>query len=200
MKRIGIVISLALLAFALSGFAGAEGDPPSGGAEAGQSQGMQATHLTALSPEHQAVWSAVNARWQAWLEDDFDAYLAIHDDSWHRWALHSPALENLEDIKSFWERAKKNEQTLAFELTPISIELYGEGRFAAVHYVARETVRRLRQRTAPDGRVIPVGNETLISIRFSDFMVRGGDDWLYVGGYRDGSCALFKGFGRVCVE
>ena len=67
-----------------------------------------------------------------------------------------------------------------------------------MHYVAHETVRRLQERTAPDGRVIPVGNETEIPIRFSDFMVREGDAWFYVGGYRDGSCALFKGFSRLC--
>jgi len=194
MKKYGMIFLLALPACVLSGVAGTEGAPPPGESEGEQNRGPQ------VSPEHEPVWSAVNARWQAWLDDDLDAYLAIHDDSWHRWALRSPNLENLEDIRAFWERAKENERTLAFELTPISIELYGDGQFAAVHYLAAETVRRLRERTAPDGRVIPVGNETLISIRISDFMVRDGGEWLFIGGYRDGSCSLFKGFGRVCGE
>lgn len=152
----------------------------------------------ALTPEQQVVWETVHARWQAWLDDDLDAYLAIHHNSWHRWSLRSDSLEHRDDISSFWHQAKNNERTLAFDLTPISVDIYGDSRFAAVHYVAYETVRRLRERTAPDGRIIPVGNETEISIRFSDFMIREGDTWYYIGGYRDGSCALFKGFGRLC--
>lgn len=137
-------------------------------------------------------------RRQAWLDDDLDAYLAIHHNTWHCWSLRSDNLEYRNDISSIWHQAKKNERTLAFDLTPISVDIYGDGRFAAVHYVANETVRRLRERTAPDGRIIPVGNETEIPIRFSDLKVREGDTWYYIGGYRDGSCALFKGFGRLC--
>lgn len=147
-----------------------------------------------------SAWTTVNARWQAWLDDDLAAYRAIHHDRWRRWAIRTDALDDTAAIAPFWTRAKANERTVSHELTPVAVEIFGDGRVAAVHYVAQERVRRLRERTAPDGRVIPVGNETVIPIRFSDFLVKEGDRWLWVGGYRDGACSLFKGFGTICTN
>ena len=61
-----------------------------------------------------------------------------------------------------------------------------------------ERIRLLKERTTPDGRVNPVGKENVLEIRFSDFLVSSDGQWLVIGGYRDGSCALFHGFGRAC--
>ena len=147
------------------------------------------------TPAQESVWEAVQARWQAWQDDDFDAYLDAHHDTWHRWSLRSEALEDRGDIETFWHRAKEFEQTVAFVLDPVAVEVYDDGRFAAVHYVADETVRLLRERVNRDGRTLPVGHETHIPIRFSEFYVWEDGDWRFVGGYRDGSCALFRGLG-----
>ena len=149
------------------------------------------------TPAQESVWEAVQARWQAWQDDDFDAYLAAHHNTWHRWALRSEELEDREAVETFWQRAKEFQETIAFVLDPVAVEIYGDGQFAALHYVADETVRLLRERVNREGRTIPAGDETHILIRFSDFYVLEGEDWLFVGGYRDGNCALFRGFGKA---
>ncbi len=147
-----------------------------------------------------SAWAAVQARWQAWQDDDLPGYLAHHDSTWHRWALRSSGLEGMGDIEPFWGQVKEGEETVAFRLDPVSVEVYGDGAFAAVHYVADETVRLLRERVTRDGRTLPVGHETHIPIRFSDFLVWEDGAWRTVGGYRDGSCALFRAFGTLCSE
>lgn len=152
------------------------------------------------SADQTSVWNEVQARWQAWQHDDFDAYLAAHHETWHRWAPRSEGLENKDDVEGFWQRAKAQEETVAFTLKPAAIETYDSGRLAAVHYVADETVRLRKARQTRDGRVIPVGQETHIPIRFSDFYVREGGEWRFIGGYRDGNCSLFRGFGVLCAE
>ncbi len=150
------------------------------------------------SPAQASVWAAVQARWQAWQDDDLDAYLAGHHARWHRWAMRSKTLENRSDIEGFWTRVKRSEDTVAFDLKPVAVETYGGGRFAAVHYVVDETVRLRRARVNRQGRTLAVGHETHIPIRFSDFYVLDNGTWLFVGGYRDGGCALFRGFGTLC--
>jgi hypothetical protein len=145
-----------------------------------------------------SVWDAVQIRWQAWQQNDQVAYMSAHHDAWHRWSLSHSGLEGKSDMAGFWKSAKRSEQTTAFILQPLIINIYGNNQFASVHYVAEEDVRLLEARITREGRVIPAGTETKMSIRFSDYLVLEGDDWQVIGGYRDGSCALFKGFGRLC--
>ena len=152
------------------------------------------------SPDEESVWNAVQARWQAWEDDDYEAYLAAHHGTWHRWSLRSEGLEDLEDAETFWHASKGFEETVAFNLTPSAVQIYGDGQFAAVHYIADETVRLRKERVNREGRTLPVGHEARIPIRFSDFYVRENGKWLFIGGYRDGSCALFRGFGTLCRE
>ena len=142
------------------------------------------------------VWKAVNARWQAWTDDDLEKYLAFHHQDWHRFALPTDDLEDKNGLQEFWKRAKQSEKTLSFTLDPVEVKIYGKGQFAAVHYTVDEKIKTLKERITADGRKIPVGNEKVIPIRFSDFLVLEDGRWLYIGGYRDGSCSLFQGFGK----
>ncbi len=153
-----------------------------------------------LSPAKLEVLSAVESRWQAWANDDFDGYLSAHHPSWRRWSSSHSSLEDIDDIPAFWQKAKEMEATLSFEIIPTSIEIFDDGRSAAIHYIAHEKIRLLKDRTIPGGRVNPAGKENVIRIRFSDFMVNSEGTWLLLGGYKDGNCALFRGFGRTCEE
>ena len=159
----------------------------------------QTQESTWSSAQH-SVWDAVQARWQAWQDDDFESYLAAHHETWHRWALRSNALEGREEVEIFWRTSKGLEETVAFDLKPAAVEIYGDGKFAAVHYVADETVRLRKERVNREGLKLPLGHETHIPIRFSDFYVHEQGTWLFIGGYRDGNCALFRGFGTLCRE
>jgi hypothetical protein len=66
--------------------------------------------------------------------------------------------------------------------------------------VAYETVRLRKERKTRDGRIVPAGHETHFPIRFSDFYVRESGEWRFTGGYREGNCSLFLGFGVLCAE
>ncbi len=153
-----------------------------------------------LSPVQRSAWSAVKERWQAWQDNDLDAYMSKHHSTWHRWALRTKDLEDRDDIRSFWKSVKKSEETVGFELESPVIEIYNDGKLAAVHYIADETIRLLQKRTTRDGRSLPIGHESHIRIRFSDFLVLEDEKWNLIGGYRDGNCALFRGFGTLCKE
>ena len=67
-------------------------------------------------------------------------------------------------------------------LEPVAIDLFGEA--AAVHYISRETVR-LRPDAPPvvAGRA-KAGVPQMVSIRWSDYLIRTHGHWLYIGGAR----------------
>lgn len=104
------------------------------------------------------------------------------------------------DLDDLWEEFTRNEEYTGVRLEPVAIDLFGEGRFAAAHYVAHAHVRWIGEAfTAASGRRVQAGDEATIPVRWSDFLVKEGGKWLYVGGYRDGNCGLWPGYNRPCT-
>lgn len=153
-----------------------------------------------LSAAQISVFRIVEQRWSDWKNDDLEDYLAKHAPNWRRWSLRENKIDTKDDVRSFWQRAKSFEKTTSFELQPIDIQIYGNGRFAAVHYIALESVEFIKDRPTRSGEKVLKGTRSDLKLRFSDFLVLDKGHWLLVGSYRDGSCAISPEFGRECSE
>lgn len=153
------------------------------------------------TPAQEQVWRSVQARWDAWVAKDFRAFADEHHPDWQRWSFSQPDLMSAADLEALWDEFTRNEEYVGVRLEPIKIDLFADGRFAATHYIAHAHVRWLGEPfTAPSGRRVQKGDETTIPVRWSDFLVKEADTWLYVGGYRDGNCGLWPGYNRPCAQ
>ncbi|MGI9235553.1 MAG: hypothetical protein ACR2RD_18120 [Woeseiaceae bacterium] len=85
------------------------------------------------------VWSTVQARNVAWKNNDFEAYVNIHHDNWHRYSMRTSKLLSKDDVAVFWDNAKQNEKVIQIELQPIAIDVFGNEMLAIAHYVLIET-------------------------------------------------------------
>lgn len=159
-----------------------------------------AQEAPSLPPEKQAVWRAINKRWTAWKEVNYEGYREQHHKDWKRWGFNSSRLLTVDDLEMFWQDWQKDEAYVSVELTLTDMKLYGDG-YAAVHYMAEARVRWIGKAfTASTGQEVKPGDETTIHTRWSDFLVKEGVRWLYVGGYRDGNCAIWRGYGKPCED
>jgi len=153
-----------------------------------------------FSKEQRAVLQAVEGRWSDWKNDNLEGFLARHSPAWRRWSLRQNKLETRKDMEGFWQRAKSFEKTVSFEIQPIAIEIYGDGRFATAHFIALESVEFIKDRPTRTGENVPKDTKADLKLRFSDFLVKENGKWLVVGAYRDGSCAISSEFGRECTN
>ncbi|MBC2839722.1 DUF4440 domain-containing protein [Robiginitalea sp. SC105] len=130
----------------------------------------------------QEVWNAIESRFKAWKDNDFDTYLAYYHPEWKRWASGKDELTTKEEIAGFWAIMKEQEECIEMEVTPISIRLSNDGRSAIAHYTHTETFI-YQGEDKPDGRT--KGNTFKGTLRWSDFMIKENEKWLVIGGHRD---------------
>ena len=143
-----------------------------------------------LTGAQREAWQSVEERWRAWQESDFGRMLALHHPRFHRWSVSRPSLGARDELLARWQRNRKLETVISHTLEPVAVDLFGD--FAAIHYISKETVG-LAAEAPPvlEGR-IKAGETFVWPIRWSDYLVKEKGRWLYIGGARHGSCALFE--------
>ncbi|RED92993.1 hypothetical protein [Marinoscillum furvescens] len=153
-----------------------------------------------LTNQNDSVWAAVHDRWTAWSEVDAEGFIGQHHPEWKRWGFSSSGLLEVKDLRNFFDEWQKDERYVSFELSLIDMEVFDNG-FCAVHYLVEARVEWIGEPfTASTGAIVKKGDQTTIRTRWSDFLVREQGRWLYVGGYRDGNCAIWPGYGKPCKE
>lgn len=105
------------------------------------------------------VWEAARARFDAWAQNDYDAFQASTHDRWRRWSMRSAGLMEKADYARFWDDFKGAEEIVSFTLEPVAIEIFGDGDVAVIHSHSEETLvpvqgagRGLRGVTRPGDR------------------------------------------------
>jgi ketosteroid isomerase-like protein len=153
------------------------------------------------SPAQVEVWRTVEARTDAWVQNDYEAYLALHHERWRRFSMITSELLSKDDVARFWKGMKDSEKTHSIELTPIAVEVYADGTAAIAHYVMLEMVEWTAetQRRA-SGRLMEKGRKYRVPARFSDVYVKEDDRWLYAGGYRDLTCDIMPESPFPCLD
>ena len=141
-----------------------------------------------------AVWAAVDARNQAWVRNDREAYLSVHHPGYARWNRREMRLETKNDVQEFWDRVRQSERSLSIEVLPVSVQYLAEGRVAIAHYSIKEEVefvgRPFVQRG--DKRFEP-GDTAVYRVRFSDIYELIDGKWRYLGGHKDGASLPNRG-------
>lgn len=139
---------------------------------------------TVLAEETQeaAVWAAVEARNATWAADDQAGHIGIYHPEFLRWSLNSDRLLTKESFASLWNAIKANETVLRLDVIPQELRFYADGAVAIAHYTIHEEYQWIGEDTATRKK----GDVILGNLRFSDVYVFEDDQWLYVGGHRDG--------------
>jgi ketosteroid isomerase-like protein len=155
----------------------------------------------AMAQAQDEVWRTVEARTDAWVQNDYEAYLSLHHERWRRFSMTTSELSSKDDVARFWQGMKDSEKTHSIKLTPIAVEVYAGGSAAIAHYIMMETVEWTAetQRRA-SGRLMEKGRVYRVPARFSDVYVKEGDLWLYVGGYRDLTCDIMPESPFPCLD
>ena len=148
-----------------------------------------------LDSAQRAVWHAVEARWRAWRAGDLDTMLGLYHRRFHAWNRVTGRLDGHDAMVGRWKSALETERILAVKLEPTAVEVFGD--FAAAYYVSRETVQQLSAATAPADTSARNAGPTVVSIRWSDYLVREGGRWLFVG-YGGVPCSQSEAAGSVC--
>jgi ketosteroid isomerase-like protein len=153
------------------------------------------------SPAQAEVWRTVEARTDAWVRNDYEAYLSLHHERWRRFSMIKSELTSKDDVARFWKAMKVSEKVHSIELTPIAVEVYAGGSVAIAHYVMMETLEWTAetQRRA-SGRLMEKGRVYRVPARFSDVYVKEDGRWLYVGGYRDLTCDIMPESPFPCLD
>jgi hypothetical protein len=168
MRKLFLIITVALLLFSCN-----ESD------KAAKPTDKKEVNIEQIEIE---VWKAIEGRFMAWKESDFETYISFHHPQWKKWSSGKNHLSTKEEIASFWETMKSEEECLEMEITPIAIEILNDGKSAIAHYTHTETFTYTGE-DMPDGRT--KGNTFSGTLRWSDFMVKENEKWLVIGGHRD---------------
>lgn len=147
-----------------------------------------------LDAPHREVWQTVEARWRAWQTGDLQKMLTLYHPQFHAWNRVSGRLDDHAALLTRWTNALNSEKIVDVKLEPITVELYGD--FAAAFYVSRETVKQMPATgTGEQGRT--VAEPTVVTIRWSDYLVKVRGRWLFIG-YSGLACSQSEPAGSAC--
>jgi hypothetical protein len=144
---------------------------------------------------HREVWQTVEARWRAWQAGDLEKMVALYHPRFHAWNRVSGRLDAHDALLARWRDALQSERILDVKLEPIAVELYGE--FAAAFYVSRETVKQISATARTDAGSAAGAEPTVVTIRWSDYLVKDGGRWLFIG-YGGSPCSQSEPAGSPC--
>ncbi|HEX3197183.1 MAG TPA: nuclear transport factor 2 family protein [Propionibacteriaceae bacterium] len=143
-----------------------------------------------LSPRQREVWESVEARWHAWQGRNLEQLLLLHHARFHRWNPRTGTLQSRDSLPPQWRMMTRFETVDSVALEPVAIDLFGDA--AAVHYISRETVRLTAEAPPVVAGRAKAGVPQVVSIRWSDYLVKTKGRWLYIGGARI-NCSPLEG-------
>ena len=147
-----------------------------------------------LNSAQSVVWQTVESRWRAWKAGDLEKMLALYHQQFHTWNRVTGRLDGRDSMLERWKVALHSERILDVKLQPITLELYGD--FAVVFYVSRETVQTIPTASTV-GQTTASGEPTVVTIRWTDYLIRDRGRWLFVG-YGGVPCSQTEPAGSVC--
>ena len=134
------------------------------------------------------VWKVVEQRNSTWAVNDFKGHMSIYHPDFRRWTLHSKTLMTKDIFASFWDGIKINEEVINIEIEKKEMQILDDGNLAIAHYTINEEYKWIGEsRTNDEGPTIQNGQIMKGKLRFSDIYLKVDNEWLYVGGHRDGA-------------
>lgn len=82
--------------------------------------------------EQKDVWAGVEKYWEAGASGDVNSFMEYFDDSYSGWSYSSKVPQSKASSKKWIEEDMKNNTSVLYSITPVSIWVKGD--FAFVHY------------------------------------------------------------------
>ena len=128
--------------------------------------------------------SAIEDRFYAWRDNDFEAHLNTYHSDWRRWDRKVDLLLKKEDLADLWDKAKLSEEPMDMSIELEDFDILENGKVAIVHFLTKESFKWIGADVPPyiyaDSLYEGVN-------RWSDVMLKENGEWLCIGGHRDRS-------------
>ncbi len=144
-----------------------------------QSVLLSQTSKTDLEEE---VWTVVEKRNATWKNGDFEGHSNISHPAFMRWVTDSDELLTKENLREFWDSSKVDIRILKLDVTRKAIQFFNEENLAVAHYTIYEEIEYTGEDYKDENYVIKKGEIFKEIWRFSDYYIKEGSDWLYIGG------------------
>lgn len=128
------------------------------------------------------LWTVVEKRNATWKDVDFEGHSKICHPDFMRWVADSDDLLTTENLRSFWDSSKVDIKILKLDVKRKAIQFFNQEKLAVAHYTILEEIEYTGVDYKDEIYEIKKGaifNETW---RFSDYYVKEGTEWLYIGG------------------
>lgn len=152
-----------------------------------ESYGQEPRKIDSIESIKEEVWKVVEKRNITWTENDFEGHMQIYHDDFRRWSLHSNKLLTKDIFESFWMSIKKNEETKKIDIERMEMQILQNGELAIAHYTINEDFTWIGDQKGNDEETVKKGEKLKGNLRFSDIYIKEGNEWLYIGGHRDGA-------------
>jgi ketosteroid isomerase-like protein len=113
------------------------------------------------------VWKNVEAYWALDAAGNLDGFMSYFHDNYIGWEMSQPMPGSKAVAKKFIEHDYKTEKTIIYNITPVSINVFGNVAIANYYYA----------RIVKDAE----GKEQSRSGRWADVLMKQGDKWVLIG-------------------
>ncbi len=120
------------------------------------------------SSEQKEVWAGVQKYWEVPSKGDADGFLSYFDESYKGWNNQSKVPQNKANTSKWIREDLKNNSTVLYTLTPLTIWVKGD--FAFVHYYYGQLNKNIK-----------TGKKTPSSGRWTDILMKKNGKWLLIG-------------------
>ncbi|MBX2991823.1 MAG: nuclear transport factor 2 family protein [Bacteroidetes bacterium] len=124
-------------------------------------------HAQEWNAAQKEVWKNVEAYWALDAAGNLDGFMSYFHDNYIGWEISQPMPGNKATARKFIEHDYKTEKTILYNITPVSINVFGNVAIANYYYV----------RIAKNAE----GKENTRSGRWADVLMKQGDKWVLIG-------------------
>lgn len=128
------------------------------------------------------LWNVVENRNFTWKDGDFEGHSIICHPDFMRWIPASDELLTIENLRSFWDSSKIDIKILKLDVKRKAMQLFNQNNLAVAHYTIYEEIEYTGEDYKDENYEIKKGEIFKEIWRFSDYFVKEGNKWLYIGG------------------
>lgn len=128
------------------------------------------------------IWAVVEKRNATWKDGDFEGHSKICHPDFMRWIDDSDELLTKDNLRSFWNASKADIKILRLDVKRKAMQFFNQDNLAVAHYTIFEEIEYTGEDYKDDYYEIKKGEIFKETWRFSDYYIKEGNEWLYIGG------------------
>ena len=128
------------------------------------------------------IWIVVEKRNSTWKDADFEGHTEICHPNFKRWISDSDEFLTTNNLREFWDSSKEDIKILKLDVKRKTIQFFNQEKLAVAHYEIYEEIEYIGEDYIEENYEIKKGEIFKEVWRFSDYYVKEGLEWLYIGG------------------